>query len=234
MPLQRFEFEARIFVSFGIVALVCFLSFFGSGHLPHNMVTVGGWLGLQPRTALATGYLAVAAVMVVASVLRMWSGSVLTSHRMMAFRVQRDSLITTGPYGVVRNPIYLADFLAYCAFAACLKPVGLVLPVLFYAHYSRLVAFEEKALRQRFPQAFPSYARAVPRFIPRLASLRRLLSAARDTEITLDGFRHNALYLLFVPGFVAAAATGSLLWAIVVGLPGVVDWAVVHTRKGLS
>ncbi len=234
LRLERLEFEARIFVSFGIVVVVSALSFLTSGHLADNLVIVGGWLGLQPRIALAVGYLAVATIMAAASLLRMWSGSVLTSNRMMAFPVQKDSLITGGPYGVVRNPIYLADLLAYCAFAACLRPVGLVLPVLFYAHYSRLVAFEEKALWERFPQEFGSYVRAVPRFLPQPTSLRRLFSELTHLQLTFDGFRHNALYLLFIPGFAVAAATGSLLWAIAIGIPGVVDWAVIHTRKGLG
>jgi protein-S-isoprenylcysteine O-methyltransferase Ste14 len=235
LRLQRFEFEARIFISFGIVLLVCALSLLGSGRLADNVVIVGGWLGLKPGAALRVGYLVVAAVMAIASILRMWAGSVLTSHRMMAFRVQRDSLVTAGPYGLVRNPIYLADLLAFCAFAVCLRPVGLILPVLFYAHYRRLVAFEEKVLAERFPREFAAYAQAVPRrFLPRLTSLRGLLSELTHLHITSDGLRHNALYLLFVPGFVVAAATGSLLWGIVMGVPGVIEWAVVHTRKGLG
>ena len=232
--LQRFEFEARIFVSFGIVVFVCGLSFLASAQAPDNVVTVGRWIGLEPRAALRTGYLLAASAMAVASILRMWSGSVLTSHRMMAFTVQRDRLITTGPYGVVRNPIYLADFVAFCAFAACLRPVGLILPVLFFMHYSQLVAFEENALRHRFSREFAAYVKEVPRFFPRFGSLPRLTRALTDIHITVDGFRHNGLYLLFVPGFMVAAVTGSLFWAIGIGLPGVVDWAVVHTQKGLQ
>jgi protein-S-isoprenylcysteine O-methyltransferase Ste14 len=233
LKLERLEFEARIFVSFSIVLLVSALSFLGFGDRADNVVMVGGWLGLEPAAALRLGYLAVAVLMALASGLRMWSGSVLTSHRMMAFRVQKDCLIIAGPYGIVRNPIYLADLTAFCAFAACLKPVGIALPVLFYLHYSRLVAFEEKALAARFPREFAAYARGVPRFVPGFGSLRRLLSELMHLRFTSDGLRHNALYLLFVPGFVVAAATGSLLWAIVIGVPGVVEWAVVHTRKGL-
>jgi protein-S-isoprenylcysteine O-methyltransferase Ste14 len=234
LRLHRLEFEARIFVSFGIVAFVCALSFLASSHANDNIVTLSTWIGLGPRRAIWGGYLVVAGIMLLASIVRMWAGSALTSHRMMAFRVQKDFLITNGPYRVVRNPIYFADLLAFCAFAACLKPVGVALPVLFYVHYSRLIAFEEKVLYDRFQKAFASYVGAVPRFFPRVASLRRLFSGTTDIQITFDGFRHNALYLLFIPGFVVAAATGSLLWAIIIGLPGVVDWAVVHTRKGLE
>jgi S-adenosylmethionine-diacylglycerol 3-amino-3-carboxypropyl transferase len=50
--------------------------------------------------------------------------------------------------------------------------------------------------------------------------------------INADGLRHNALYTLFVPGFIAAAVTDNLLLALLIGFPGVIDWAVVHTRIG--
>jgi S-adenosylmethionine-diacylglycerol 3-amino-3-carboxypropyl transferase len=52
--------------------------------------------------------------------------------------------------------------------------------------------------------------------------------------ISRDGFRHNALYLLFIPGFVVAALSGRLLWAVIIGLPAVIDWAIIHTKIGTA
>ena len=73
----------------------------------------------------------------------------------------------------------------------------------------------------------------MPRLLPGRGCRRRLGAAFKDLRITRDGIRHNALYLLFIPGFVLAAVTGRLIWAVAVGLPAVVDWAIVHTKIGV-
>jgi S-adenosylmethionine-diacylglycerol 3-amino-3-carboxypropyl transferase len=171
--------------------------------------------------------------MAAASFLRIWSGSVLTSKRMMSFAVKTDELLSAGPYRLVRNPIYLADLVAFCGFTLCLPPVGLLLPVLLFLHYTQLIGYEEISLRREFGPAYAAYQDRVPRLIPRIGGLRSLGPALAELTITRDGLRHNALYLLFIPGFVLAAATGRLVWALVVGLPAVVDWAIVHTKIGI-
>src|SRR5512135_3004369 len=91
--LQALEFEARIFVSFGIVAAISWLSFSGPASREPTMVAIGGLLGLDHDGALRTGYVVVALLMAGASVLRMSAGSALSSRRMMAFRVQSDELV---------------------------------------------------------------------------------------------------------------------------------------------
>jgi S-adenosylmethionine-diacylglycerol 3-amino-3-carboxypropyl transferase len=231
--LQRIEFEARIFVSFGIVLGICLASAFGFRSTPSNFVLAGRLLGLAPDLSVRFGFLLVTVLMVAACALRMWAGSALSSQRMMAFRVQNDQLITGGPYRLVRHPIYLADFVAFFGFALCLKPIGFLMPVLLYVHYIQLVSHEERALTAQFGAGYTDYARPIPRFLPDLRSLRRLGPALREFDITADGFRHNALYLLFVPGFVVSALMRELWPGLVIGLPAVLDWAVVHTIKGL-
>jgi protein-S-isoprenylcysteine O-methyltransferase Ste14 len=232
--VQRVEFEGRIFVSFGMVLAVCLISFLCFRSTPGNFERAGRLLGIGPQSSIRLGFLLVAAVMVVASLLRMWAGSALSSQRMMAFRVQNDQLITAGPYRFVRHPIYLADFIAFFGFALCLRPIGFLLPILLYVHYIQLVSHEERALLSQFGTAYSDYARPIPRFLPDLRSFRRLGQAFREFDITRDGFRHNALYLLFVPGFLVAAWTRELWPALVIGLPAVFDWGIVHTIKGLK
>ncbi|HVP91541.1 MAG TPA: DUF3419 family protein [Terriglobales bacterium] len=233
MRIQRFEFESRIFVSFGLVLLVSALSFTVFADSPINAVALGGFLGIPPSGSRALGYLAAALFMAAASFLRIWSGSVLTSRRMMSFEVRTDALLSSGPYEVVRNPIYLADLVAFAGFSLCLPPVGLLLPVLLFLHYTQLIGYEEISLRKEFGRDYASYQGRVPRLLPSPGSLRRLRVALKDVAITRDGIRHNALYLLFIPGFVLAAATGRLVWAVAVGVPAVLDWAVVHTKIGV-
>jgi S-adenosylmethionine-diacylglycerol 3-amino-3-carboxypropyl transferase len=172
--------------------------------------------------------------MVLASVLRMWAGSVLKSDRVMAFKVQKDRLLIRGPYRIVRNPIYVADLIAMSAFGLCLPPTGVLLSFLMYAHYSRLVRYEEISLEAEFGPEFSGYAREVPRLIPNLSSARNIPAAFREFQISTDGVRHNALYVLFVAGLVVASFTQQFFHAAIIGLPALYDWAVLHTKKGLK
>ena len=234
LKIQKFEFESRIFVSFGLVILICALSFSVFSSLPVLSVALGDIIGIPASTALALGYLAAAFAVSAASFLRIWAGSALTSKRMMSFKVKTDELHSSGPYGFARNPIYLADLIAFTGFTFCLPPVGLLLPVLLFFHYTQLINYEEISLRKEFGPFYADYEKRVPRLIPNRAGLRHLRAALQDVAITRDGFRHNALYLFFIPGFILAAITGKLVWAIVVGLPAVVDWAIVHTKIGVA
>ncbi len=231
--LLKIEFEARIFVSLGIVALVCGLAFLGPWEFRPNVVAIGSILGVSPETSLTAGYALVALILAGASVLRMWSGSVLTSKRVMAFRVQSDLLVVRGPYRIVRNPIYLADFIAVCAVVFVLPPVGLIMPLLFYAHYIRLIRYEEVYFAVNFSEQFARYRSGVPKLLPTPQSLKFLTGAIREFEISMDGIRHNALYVLFIAGFLVAIWTRELAHAILIGLPGLIDWAVVHTIIGV-
>jgi len=234
MKIQKFEFEARIFVSFSIVIFVCVLSFSTFAQSPANAVIFGRMAGISAGTSLPAGYLIVAFIVLAASVLRMWSGSVLTSNRMMAFRVQDDSLLIKGPYLLVRNPIYLADLFAFTGFSLVLPPIGLLLPVLLYLHYTQLIKYEELSLEKQFEEQYRDYRSRVPQLIPNLRSLRSLAVVFKDFKINQDGFRHNAVYLLFIPGFILAFFTHNIFHAIVFGAPSVLDWAIIHTKIGMA
>jgi S-adenosylmethionine-diacylglycerol 3-amino-3-carboxypropyl transferase len=232
--IRKIEFEARIFVSFGIVILICILAFTVFKSTPKLMITIGGSLRISPGHALTGGYVIVALFMVLASSLRIWAGSILTPTRMMAFKVQTDALVTTGPYKLVRNPIYLADLVAFCGFALCLPPVSLALPVLLYIHYLQLTKYEEKSLVAQFSQDFLKYQRVTNRIFPSIATIKHFREIIRDFSVNWEGIRHNGLYLLFIPGFLLSATTHKFSLALILGLPGILDWAIVHTRLGLE
>ncbi len=232
--LRKFEFESRIFISFGIVGATCAVSFTVFAGIGATAERLGSLAGLPVRTAASLGFLLSALMAAAASALRIWSGSALTSRRMMSFRVRVDTLLEEGPYRIVRNPIYLADLIAFTGFALCLPPCGAALPVLLFLHYSQIIRYEEVSLARQFGGLYAAYEARVPRLLPDRQSLRRLRRAVGEFSVNRDGLRHNALYLLFIPGFLLSAATGKLLWAVAVGLPAVVDWAVVHTKIGTA
>jgi hypothetical protein len=82
-------------------------------------------------------------------------------------------LTVTGPYAYTRNPLYLGSILIAFGFAAASRSVWitLVLALLFAVIYVPTIYGEEQYLRSAFP-AFESYAKRVPRLLPRLTPAR--------------------------------------------------------------
>jgi protein-S-isoprenylcysteine O-methyltransferase Ste14 len=232
--LKRLEFEARIFVSLGIVAFACVLSFFVVADSPPVVIQFNHFINIAPKSLLTFAYALGAFAMLLASLLRMWAGSVLTPTRVMAFTVQADALKTSGPYRIVRNPIYLADFIAICVFALYLPPVGLLMPGLFFFHYQRLISFEEESLAGSFTKSFQEYLSNTPRLFPSFRSISHVPESVKEFRISSEGFRHNALFVLFIAGFIVAAITHEFIHAVLIGIPGVIDWAIIHTKIGLN
>jgi protein-S-isoprenylcysteine O-methyltransferase Ste14 len=84
--------------------------------------------------------------------------------------VKGHELVTKGPYGVVRNPIYLGMFglilSTWLVFSRWWG--GLASVVLFLIGNRIRIRTEERLLRETFGQQFDEYARRVPVFIPQL------------------------------------------------------------------
>jgi len=77
------------------------------------------------------------------------------------------ALVTTGLYGISRNPIYVADavILVGCALLFANALAFLAVP-LFAAYVQRFqIAAEERALRGRFGEPFEAYCRRVRRWL---------------------------------------------------------------------
>jgi protein-S-isoprenylcysteine O-methyltransferase Ste14 len=83
-------------------------------------------------------------------------------------------LVAVGLYRFTRNPMYLAVLLLVCGIAAwrsspSVLAYALVLALLFHL---RVILNEERALARSFPEEWLEYARAVPRWRPRLSPWR--------------------------------------------------------------
>jgi len=232
--IRKTWFEVRIFISLSIVFLISLLSFLVFKDTPTNVEIAGSWFGLSGQLSIRYGYYFVALILFVASAIRMWAGSILTSKTVMAFKIQNSKLLISGPFGFVRHPIYFADMIAFIAFSLCLRPIGLLMPLLILLHYYQLINYEEEKLRIKFGKAYEKYINSVPRIFPGIIQIRKLFNAPLNFYINLDGFRHNAQYILFIPGLIVAANTGKFIHAVLIGLPAVVDWVIIHTIIGVS
>lgn len=80
-----------------------------------------------------------------------------------------ESLMTKGPYAVVRNPIYVGNFFITMGFAIFGGVVWFaVLTLLLFAfQYYCIVQYEEKLLTEKFGDEFRAYKEAVPAWFPR-------------------------------------------------------------------
>jgi S-adenosylmethionine-diacylglycerol 3-amino-3-carboxypropyl transferase len=85
-----------------------------------------------------------------------------------------------------------------------------------------------------FGDSYREYIHSVPSLIPRIKQIRKLFNIKLDFSINYDGFRHNAQYVLFIPGLIIASGTGKFIDAFLIGLPAVLDWAIIHTIIGIS
>jgi protein-S-isoprenylcysteine O-methyltransferase Ste14 len=83
---------------------------------------------------------------------------------------QAERLNTTGAYALVRHPLYAANFLIWSGIL--LRPgiwwLWALGAAVFAFIYERIALAEEEFLEQRFGEAFRSWARRTPAFLPRL------------------------------------------------------------------
>jgi protein-S-isoprenylcysteine O-methyltransferase Ste14 len=82
---------------------------------------------------------------------------------------KNETLVTTGPYSYVRNPIYLGSFVFIIAMALVAANWLLLLPalVLITIIYEQ-IPNEEKMLAKKFGDEYLEYKKRTPKIIPKL------------------------------------------------------------------
>jgi len=91
-----------------------------------------------------------------------------TSGRNRDTQVAR-SLNTTGMYSIVRHPLYLGNYLGWLG--PVLLPLrvwpAIVIGLMFWLYYERIMFAEEEFLRGQYGQAFVNWSARTPAFIPK-------------------------------------------------------------------
>jgi protein-S-isoprenylcysteine O-methyltransferase Ste14 len=121
------------------------------------------------------------------------------------------ALAESGPYGRVRNPLYIGTLTVAAGFAVAARrwELGILFAAVFLLVYLPVVELEEQHLRKLFPM-YEDYARRVPRLIPRLRSTRSVPRAAGGGKrFRWAIYRGNREYEALA-GLLAGAAV--LLW----------------------
>ncbi len=126
------------------------------------------WAKLDPRFLTAGALLCILGELLRINSIRHAGGATRTRD------VGAPSLVSSGPYGHVRNPLYLANMLLYTGFSlasgALLPWLPLAVVVFFTFQYGMIISLEEGTLREKFGEAYDEYCRRVPRLWPRLTS----------------------------------------------------------------
>lgn len=99
-------------------------------------------------------------LVVIGELIRIWSAGSLR---------KMEQLITSGPFALCRNPIYIGSFLMTSGYLVMCRrvDVGIIGVVLFWLFHGGAIAREEALLREKFGESYDSYCKSVPRFAPR-------------------------------------------------------------------
>ena len=138
--------------------------------------------------------------------LRLWA----VRHIGVISRTRSDRLgplVATGPFAVIRNPLYVGNLALWVGFTLSAGLLPLVAPVIILLglEYHAIVRWEESLLAARRGDEYRTYARRVPRWFPRLGSRQSMVAGpARDPYSWSDT-------LFSERGTLIAIAVGSLL-----------------------
>ena len=110
----------------------------------------------------------------------------------------KTNLTTTGPYVLVRNPIYIANTLICLALTAATKELWL-LPITFLnccLVYYFVVQHEERVLTKSYGEKYLDYLDQVPRWLPKLSALRKSSWSPHFLGVSLKAEAYNLLFLV--------------------------------------
>jgi protein-S-isoprenylcysteine O-methyltransferase Ste14 len=85
-----------------------------------------------------------------------------------------ESLNTTGIYSVVRHPLYLGNYLMWAGITLYVLHFWffIVVSLLYWLYYERIMFAEEQFLEEKFGQEFNNWSKETPAFVPSLRRLR--------------------------------------------------------------
>jgi protein-S-isoprenylcysteine O-methyltransferase Ste14 len=123
------------------------------------------------RTGETTGPWPVAvgvALVAVGELLRFWAVRYIGTISRTRTSTRQGPLITSGPFRIVRNPLYLGNWMIWTGLVLVSRLVWM-LPVawaVFALQYGTMVIWEEARLRSMFGRQYDRYAHYVPRWLP--------------------------------------------------------------------
>ncbi len=158
--------------------------------------------------------------------IRIWGTSVLSAEVVTGFEPTSQRLVTSGPFGIVRNPLYIGTMLMFAGFAALFGWIAAVAFLLFhFIRNNRVVCAEEELLNQQWGRQFSDYCRKTNRWLPgRLPGNQPL-----GPFCTRDGILGNVVFVSIWVGLIISIWTANLWNLLYCELLGVA-LALVHMQ----
>jgi protein-S-isoprenylcysteine O-methyltransferase Ste14 len=128
------------------------------------------WLYLQPWSSGLWPFWLGAAVMVAGLLFAVWAREHLGRNWSSSVTIkQGHELITTGPYAVVRHPIYTGILAGFLGTAIALSQVrGFIAVALIFVGYWLKLRMEEQWMRSQFGETYATYADETAALVPYL------------------------------------------------------------------
>jgi protein-S-isoprenylcysteine O-methyltransferase Ste14 len=148
-------------------------------------------------------------IAITGELIRLWGVSWAGSETRTTGGVGGTFLVISGPFGHVRNPLYVGNILMYLGLgimSMSLFPYLQIVAMLFFIlQYQFIVKEEEEFLKTKFGSDFKKYLLNVPRFFPRITKFidksivqpNYSISAGLKSETrTLQAFSTAALLII--------------------------------------
>jgi len=164
----------------------------------------------SPR-ASSIAVLAGAATVATGEAVRLWA----VRHIGVISRTRSERLgplVRSGPFGFVRNPLYVGNLLLWIGFAISAGMLWFVpiILVVFGAEYHAIVRWEEGHLEDRLGESYRTYKAEVGRWLPR--SRQSSLDFARDDPERTQPFSWGETLFSERGTLIAIAFAYLLLW----------------------
>lgn len=102
-------------------------------------------------------------------VFRMWGAAYLSYGTIHHPEMQASTMMASGPYRYVRNPLYIGSWFTIAAICFLMPPTGALFTIASLSLFLlRLVLAEEDFLKAELGEPYSAYLLSVPRLIPRL------------------------------------------------------------------
>jgi protein-S-isoprenylcysteine O-methyltransferase Ste14 len=111
-----------------------------------------------------SGLIMIAIGWILSTYVLLWLG------RSFSVTPQARRLVTSGPYNIVRHPLYLSEEIAFLGIVMLhLSPAAVAIAAVHWPFQLRRMVNEEKVLFETFPE-YSQYAACTPRVVPRVFS----------------------------------------------------------------
>lgn len=132
--------------------------------------------------------------------IRLWAAGYLTKY---------SELVTSGPYALCRNPLFLGSFLIFAGYLTMFGRLDIFVIgiIVFWILHGGAIAYEENELKRKFGTRYTEYAKKVPRLIPKIGPLKGNGSFSWQRIINNDEHKTAIINLIFCALMVINAFT---------------------------